>query len=419
MTDIRMPQLSDAMEEGTILTWLRNAGEDIEVGDELVEIETDKATMTYESPEAGVLEIVVAEGTTTPVGQVIARVAAPGSRAAAPGVDGAPAAASPGAGAPDGSDARSPEPDRSSPPEDSDTAPTRATPLARRLARAHGVDLATLQGTGPDGRIRRADVERAAGLQPAPARGSAVAAVDPVSRPAAATADPAKGAVIRVELSRLQSTIARRMSEAKATVPEFQVEVEVALDAALELRAQLKEQGGERAPSLNDLVIKASALALREHPRANGSFRDGALELYERINVGMAVAAEDALVVPTVFDADRLSLGAIATETRRLAARVRSGEIGAGELEGATFTVSNLGMYGMSAITPVINPPHAAIVGVGATRVVTVLVDGEPRERRVLTLRMTCDHRILYGAHAAEFLATIQRRLENPLTLLL
>jgi pyruvate dehydrogenase E2 component (dihydrolipoamide acetyltransferase) len=192
------------------------------------------------------------------------------------------------------------------------------------------------------------------------------------------------------------------------------------MDAAGDLRSDLKRVAGDRpAPSVNDIIVKAAALALREHPLANGSYKDGAFELHERINVGVAVAADDGLIVPTVFDADIKSLGQVARDTRRLAERVRAGQVEPGELSGGTFTVSNLGMFGMTAITPVINPPQAAILGVGATRPVLERVDGEIVDRTLLTLRLSCDHRILYGADAARFLARIRELLEQPLELAL
>jgi pyruvate dehydrogenase E2 component (dihydrolipoamide acetyltransferase) len=208
------------------------------------------------------------------------------------------------------------------------------------------------------------------------------------------------------------------MAEAKSTIPHFQVQTEVRFDAAIALRAQLKQAAGD-APSLNDLIVKASALALRAHPHANGSYRDGRFELHDRVNVGVAVAADSALVVPTVFDADIKALGAIAAETRLLAERVRAQTITPPELSGATFTVSNLGMFGMTAITPVINPPQAAILGVGAARpTLRRNADtGEIEDAQLLTLTLSCDHRILYGADAARFLADIKTLLETPLRL--
>jgi pyruvate dehydrogenase E2 component (dihydrolipoamide acetyltransferase) len=407
MTEISMPRLSDSMEEGTILSWLREDGVHVAVGDELVEIETDKATMTYESPADGVLRIVAVVGETLAVGAPIAQLGdadeAPASNSErvlhAQGVKPAP----------------SPTVHAST---DGNGNAVLATPLARRMASAHGVDLSALEGTGPRGRITRADVAASAGIDDpvdtAPARR------DSEIRPAFRDKSPTD-AFPTQDLTRVQQLIARRMSEAKATIPEFQVQTEADIDALVALRTQLKDQpeAPDPLPSLNDFIVKACALALRRHPRANGSYRDGHFELHEHVSVGIAVAAADALIVPTIADADTRSVGAIAREARRLAATVRDGSVTARDLAGATFTVSNLGMYGMTAITPVINPPQAAILGVGAARAVPAVRDGELVERRLMTLTLSCDHRILYGADAAEFLSDIRRNLESPLTLLL
>jgi pyruvate dehydrogenase E2 component (dihydrolipoamide acetyltransferase) len=265
-------------------------------------------------------------------------------------------------------------------------------------------------GTGPLGRVTRGDVLAEAGV-------SSSAPPAPVT-PTGAPPSTGKGTVEPVEATRLQSLIARRMAEAKATIPHFQVQTEVAIDALLAFRGQIKE-AGETAPSLNDLIIKASALALRSHPRANSSYRDGRFEFYSRVNVGLAVAAEGALVVPTIFDADQKSLGQIAAESRRLATQVREGAITPADLSAATFTVPNLGMYGMTAIVPVVNPPQSAILGVGAAREVLARVDGEIVDRHLMTLTLSCDHRILYGADAAEFVSAIRAALEAPMKLVL
>jgi pyruvate dehydrogenase E2 component (dihydrolipoamide acetyltransferase) len=220
------------------------------------------------------------------------------------------------------------------------------------------------------------------------------------------------------EPNRTQRLIARRMAEAKATVPDFEVELEVVMDRILTMRAEVKELG-DTVPSINDFVVKACAIALGRHPRVNASYSDGNFKLHRRINVGVAVATDDALIVPVVRDADTKSLGTIAYETRRLAARVRAGEITPPELSGGTFTVSNLGMFGMSAIRPVINLPQAAILGVGAVREVLHRLNGEIVDRRLMTLTLTADHRILYGADAARFLAEVKALLESPLRMVL
>jgi pyruvate dehydrogenase E2 component (dihydrolipoamide acetyltransferase) len=395
--EMQMPRLSDSMEEGTILTWLIAPGQLVQAGDDLVEIETDKANMTVAAEASGVLEILAEEGATLAVGAPIARFGlgeGSGGLAAQP----APAAATapPAPAAPRVSEKLSTAAGADRPASEPGSRPP-ATPLARRAARIHGVDLAGVGGGGPRGRITKADVIAAAGVE------------------------GARGGVTIEEPTRLQAVIARRMAEAKATVPHFQVQTEVKMDEAIALRRRLKAIAGEApTPSFNDLIVKAAAFALREHPKANASYRDSRFELHARINIGVAVAAEDALLVPTIADADQKSLGEIARESRRLAGRARSGEITPPELAGGTFTVSNLGMFGMTAIFPVINLPQAAILGVGMTRQVLVRgEDGEIEDAAVMTLTLSCDHRILYGAEAADFLSEVRDLLESPLRLAL
>jgi pyruvate dehydrogenase E2 component (dihydrolipoamide acetyltransferase) len=376
-----MPQLSESMESGTILTWLLESGQHVESGDDLVEIETDKATMTYSTEESGVLQILVEEGATVPVGAPIARVG--DSEPTPTGPATTPQVAAPAA-------PHAPVPERNGDTRVATSA--RATPVARRAAAAHGIRLVDIAGTGPLGRITQGDVLLAAGLE------------DPQRRQTESHGND----VTVVKPSRSQAVIARRMTEAKTTIPEFQVLTEVDMSQASELHERLKALETEGpVPSLNDFVVKAAALALRDHPRANGSYRDGRFELYSRVNIGIAVAAAETLVVPTVFDADRKALGA------------RDGSITPAELSGGTFTVSNLGMYGMTALTPVINIPQAAILGVGGIRESLARRDGEIVDRLTMTLTLTCDHRILYGADAAQFLAQIKHYLEHPLKLAL
>jgi pyruvate dehydrogenase E2 component (dihydrolipoamide acetyltransferase) len=296
----------------------------------------------------------------------------------------------------------------------------KASPLARRIAQQRGLDLAAMAGSGPGGRIVKADVERAAAAPaaPTPEPGAAPAAPTPG---AAERPETAKGGTSYEELTKLQSTVARRMAESKATAPHFYLSVEVDMSRAVEARGRLKAAAaeGEPVPSFNDMVVKASAIALREHPRANGAYRDGRLELYSRINVGVAVAARDTLVVPTVFDADRKGLRDIATEARALAERVREGTITPPELSGGTFTVSNLGMFGISSFAAVINPPQAAILAVGAIAETPVVRDGEIVVGNVMPMTLACDHRILYGADGARFVDRIRKLLEEPLGLAL
>jgi pyruvate dehydrogenase E2 component (dihydrolipoamide acetyltransferase) len=416
MKEITMPSLSDSMEEGTILGWLKADGEYVAKGEELFDIETDKATMTYHSEEEGVLAIVATEGTTVAVGTVIARLGAPGT--AQPAVERPTVVENPDGRVATTSVAEAPA--RSAGVGGRTAAPVRATPVARRLAAEHGVDLRAVVGSGPGGRVLLSDVAAKAGIELASVEAASASAEVPTRPlPTPVTSTESKADITVQELTRLQQVVARRMVEAKSTIPDFQVQTEASMDAAIALREQIKALGGGAVPSLNDIVVKACALALREYPRANGSYRNGRFELHARVNVGIAVAAEDALLVPTITDADTRSLGSIAAEARRLAERVRSSAITPAELSGATFTVSNLGMYGMTAITPVINPPQAAILGVGATRAVPAVVDGRLVERHLMTLTLSCDHRILYGADAAQFLARIRQFLEQPVALTL
>jgi pyruvate dehydrogenase E2 component (dihydrolipoamide acetyltransferase) len=313
-----------------------------------------------------------------------------------------------------------------------DGARLKASPVARRIAGELGVDLAALAGSGPGGRIVRADVEAAAARPAAPtvagasAQASAPAVAAAAPAPAGAPAEPgtAKGEITHQELTRTQQVVARRMAESRATIPDFTLQAEVDMGACVEMRAALKALGpggGEPpvVPTYNDMVVKACAIALREHPRANGSYRDGRFELHSRVNVGVAVAAADSLVVPTVFDADAKSLLAVARATRALAERVREGTVTPPELSGGTFTVSNLGMFGVRSFTAVINPPQAAILSVGALEERPVVRDGQLVAGHTMSATLACDHRILYGADAARFLARIRQLLEQPLALTL
>jgi pyruvate dehydrogenase E2 component (dihydrolipoamide acetyltransferase) len=446
MAEIVMPRLSDTMEEGTILRWLKADGEEVARGEELVEIETDKATMTYESDQQGTLQTLAREGDTLPVGEPIARVGEPGdgdAAAAGPGADAARAHPEPDApvASPAGASNGAVDSAAATPATPAARQPTpggriKASPLARRIARETGVELSALSGSGPGGRIVRADVQaagdaaslRGGGAAEAPAASSAPATPPSSVTGAAAAAAPAlgladvtkaKGETTTESLNRMQQTIARRMAESKATIPDFTLQSDVDMQECVRLREELKRISASEAPTYNDMVVKASALALREHPRANGSYKDGALQLHSRVNVGVAVAANDALVVPTVFDADAKALGEIARETRALAARVRDASITPPELGGGTFTVSNLGMYGVKSFTAIINPPQAAILSVGSVEQRVVVRDGQLVARHTMTLTLVCDHRILYGADAAQFLARIRELLQAPASLTL
>jgi pyruvate dehydrogenase E2 component (dihydrolipoamide acetyltransferase) len=486
-TDVTMPRLSDSMEEGTVLKWLVDEGGEVKRGEPLVEIETDKANMTYESDTDGTLiEIVAQEGDTLAIGETIARIGDPseaggngkpaakekdakaeeeggeaeqeeaereevaaeagGDREAEEGAEaeegereevaasadrgaeaeaGAAGEARGAAGAGDGGGETQAGGGAATKerPASGNGGRVKASPVARRMARELGVELARLEGSGPGGRIVKADVQAAAegdGAQAAPAKEAPERAAEPERAPEPQRTEVgAKGEAEIQELTRLQQTVSRRMAESKATAPDFSISLTVDMTQAVELRKRLKEVA-DPAPSFNDMVVKAAAAALREHPRVNGAYRDGKFELYEKVNIGVAVAAQDALVVPTVFDADRKSLGQIARDARGLAEKVREKTITPPELSGATFTVSNLGMFGIEFFTAIINPPQASILTVGKLEK-RPAVDENDRivARDQMTLSLVCDHRILYGADGAQFLARVKQLLEQPLSLAL
>ncbi|MEA2457297.1 MAG: hypothetical protein QOC95_269 [Thermoleophilaceae bacterium] len=480
-TDLTMPRLSDSMEEGTILKWLVAEGDEVKRGQEIVEIETDKANMTYESDTEGTLiEIVVQEGDTVPLGEVIARIGEAGEQDAGDGgQEGADEeeqdSSDADEDAPDSDEEEEPAEEESSPEPATassngsgadDDERVKASPVARRMANELGVDIADVQGTGPGGRILKADVEAASGDGGSTTdEGQTAAQSDGDGKPAAAKAEKKKekkekkarkkeakedrkqkdeaedkddkpaaeepekpqpggdagnrGEMRVQELTRLQRTVSRRMAESKATAPDFALEVEIDMSLCVELRGRLKEVE-DKPPSFNDMVVKACANALREHPRVNAAYRDAKFELYSRVNVGVAVAANDALVVPTVFDADTKSLGEISRTVQALATKVRDSKITPPELSGATFTVSNLGMYGIDRFSAIINPPQAALLAVGALKKKPIVDDGgRIVARDMMSATLVCDHRILYGADGAQFLARVRELLEQPLSLAL
>jgi pyruvate dehydrogenase E2 component (dihydrolipoamide acetyltransferase) len=498
MPDITMPRLSDSMEEGTILKWLKEEGDDVSKGEELVEIETDKATMTYEADADGTLEIVADEGATLAIGEVIARIGEGGGGSSEGGGQEESDKEASAEGDDDSSDGggtatktseeeaeneaedeggdgdeepeEEPEAEEDEEPEDeepeepeakadtkeeepeAESAPSaegnggrpKASPVARRIAREHGIDLSTLEGTGPGGRIVKADVEAAASSAGAKAEKDGAEQEEPKAREAepeveeqapdeekpepeperekAPAGETGKGEVTVEEPSRIQQIIARRMAESKATIPHFTLSMDVDMEGAIELRDQLKalaEQQDTPVPSYNDMVVKACAIALRDFPLVNASYKDGSFEMHSRVNVGVAVAGEGTLIVPTIFDADRKGLGQIAKESRALAEKVRDGKISPPELSGATFSITNLGMYGVTTFTAVINPPQSAILAVGKMEPKPVVRDGEVVVRNGMNLTIACDHRILSGAPAAEFLARVKAILEQPIALAL
>jgi pyruvate dehydrogenase E2 component (dihydrolipoamide acetyltransferase) len=426
MPDLLMPKLSESMEAGVILTWIIGDGQRVAQGDELVEIETDKTTVTHTSDADGFLRIVAPEGTQCDVGEVIARIVELTASAdnidesdvlqpSKPEVIPFAAVESP----PTSVAVRSELTFDSSPT--SMASPT-ATPLARRAALIHGIPLDSVKATGPKGRVTQSDVLIAAGAPPMPLRvetefGGAARGVSMRDRDIAMSGE--RGDTYVLQLTQLQKVVAERMAIANA-IPTFQVQTDVILDEVIAMRERLKNLPEVQAvPSLNDFVIKACALAVRGAPLANASFTPEGFEYHGRVNVGFAVATEGSLIVPTIFDADIKTLTEIAVQSRSLAERCRSSTITPSELTGGTFTISNLGMFGMTAITPVINPPQAAILGVGATRGILTRIGGEIVDQTLVTLTLSCDHRILYGADASRLLAAIRDLLENPLMFLL
>jgi pyruvate dehydrogenase E2 component (dihydrolipoamide acetyltransferase) len=419
MSDILMPRLSDTMEEGVVSSWHKKPGDKVSVGDALVDIETDKALMEYEAYEDGVLgEILVGEGDTAAIGTPIAVLvtdgaapaATPAATPAAKTAEAAEAAEPPAANAPVRTESAPPAAEapasrngRSRPP---------SSPLARRIARESGVDLTSVTGSGPGGRIVRADVEAAA--LDATVLDTAPSAPQPVPQPAAAAVTADDEDTERVPLSRIRKVTARRLAESMRTAPHFYLTRVVDVEELLAFRATLNAALAPAKVSVNDLIVKACATALRANPVLNVSFTEEHLLVHKRVHVGVAVALEEGLVVPVIRDADRKSVSAIGTETREMAGRAREQRLTPQEMSGGTFTVSNLGMFGVDAFTAVINPPEAAILAVGATRKDVVFRDGEVIPRDRMTLTLSIDHRACDGATGAAFLGQLTDLLEHP-----
>jgi len=426
MPEVNMPKLSDTMEEGTIVEWKKKSGDTVKRGEVLAEVESDKATFDLESEADGVLDIIVEQGVPAKIGAPIARIGAAGeaakpqeakpekpkaepAKAAPPRAEVAEESSPPPKSEPEGAPAR----------RDSDGAATvdvKASPLARRLAAEMGVDIANLKGSGPEGRIVKEDVVAAAGSKPGlPAmRGGRREA-------AGGAAPPPTGPQVEVvEPNRMQATIARRMVEAKTTVPNFNVTVEARVDLAVSMRQQLKDSvpGAEKV-TMTDFLVRACAVALRKYPEVNSSWVDGKFQRKRAISIGLAVAPSQGmgLLVPVVHDADRKDIVQISIESRQVIERARSGRPAEGDLSGATFSISNLGMYGVDEFVAIINPPEAAILAVGAIKDVPVVEDGRIVPGKVMRMTLSVDHRVFYGATAAQFMAEVKRLIENPVTL--
>lgn len=402
MPDVIMPRLSDTMEEGELTRWMKKVGDRVQKGDVLAEIETDKATMDLEAFDDGILEqLLVADGALVPIGQPVA-VIGDGSNIVSGAGAAAPAAPATAAAAPEAA----PEAPAATAPAASAPVPVttrqRTSPLARKTAREHDLDLSLVVGTGPQGRITRTDVE------------AAIAAVA-LPSPAAATI-PAGAGAQSIPISKIRRVTARRLTESQA-VPHFfltsVVDVERLVAFRAEVNASLAELGAK--VSINDLFVRACAVVLRQHPGVNASWGGDAILRHDRINVGVAVATDDGLLVPVVTDADRKSLGTIAAETVELARLARTGGLSLAQMSGGTFTISNLGMFGIDQFTAVLNPPEAAILAVGAATDVPVVREGVLVAVPKVKITLTVDHRVLDGATAAAFLRDLTRLLEEPL----
>ncbi|MHA6624941.1 dihydrolipoamide acetyltransferase family protein [Pseudonocardia sichuanensis] len=422
MPDITMPRLSDTMEAGVIATWHKRVGDPVSAGDVVADIETDKAIMELEAYDDGVLErILVAEGESAPIGTPIGTLGDGSGSGQAPVAAPEPSAepsAEPGAEPAPPEPAAAPAAQEPAPAAARDGRPP-ASPLARRLARERGVDLQTVQGSGPHGRIIRADIEAAAESTPADAAPTPAAPTP--AAPAAAPSRPAPEDAEEVPLTAMQRIAAARLTQSKQEAPHIYLTRAVDVTDLLALRATLNTTlvaaGGPKV-SVNDLVVKAVAAALRAHPEVNVSFAGDVLHRHRGVHVGVAVAVESGLLVPVVRDADRRSVSEIAAQTRDYAARARERRLRPDEMTGGTFTVSNLGMYGIDQFTAVINPPEAAILAVGAATEELRPRDGVPVVRTVMRVTLSCDHRVVDGATGAGFLRTLAELLEAPLRIL-
>lgn len=425
MHTVVMPKMGDTMEEGKIITWRKHEGDIVAKGDALAEIETEKVNIEAEAFAAGVLRKIIApEGATIPVGQPIALIGEPSEPIPAE-FGGAPQATQATQAAPVATPVAAPVAvanghvaQATAPSVTHDGGRTFISPLARHIAAEHNLDIAQIQGTGPGGRIIRDDV--LAALQAAPLAPATVA----VAAAPAAPAAPAGPEVEAVPLSQMRKTIAKRLQQSMQTAPHFYVTISVDATRLLQVRTQINEYAASLADpvkvSVNDIVVKAVAMTLTTMPQVNVSF-DGESILYKkRVNVGVAVALEQGLIVPVVRDADKRGLIDLARESRRLAEAARTGKLKAEELQGGTFTVSNLGMYDVESFTAIINPPESAILAVGAitpTPVATAERQVEVRDQMKLTL--SSDHRALDGAIAARFLQQLKQLIEQPMAILL
>ena len=454
-----MEALSPTMEEGQVVKWLKSEGDGVANGDVIAEIETDKATMELTARGDGVLRIIlVAEGGTAPVGDVIALIGAadedisefqPAAGAASPvnGTGRSEAAAAPGHAGGVSETAAAGEISAAAGEDSAATGPAvaagspgggidgriKASPLARRLATESGVALSSMSGSGPAGRIVKRDVEAAIAAGPTPgvaavAAASPATAASPAAAPAPAAAPPPavpafvpSGAEFDdVPLSQMRKTIARRLTESIGPVPHFFLTIDVDMGRAIEARSTINtmlEREGRKV-SLNDLIIRATAAALRRHPACNAHWMGDSIRRHNRVHIGVAVAVEDGLITPIIRDADLKGVAQIGAEVRELAGRAKEKRLQPEEYSGATFSISNLGMFGIHEFTAVINPPEAGILAVGGVEEVPVVEQGQVVIRNRMKMTMSCDHRVIDGALGAAFLATLKGMLEEPTAIL-
>ena len=416
ITKVVMPKLSEAMENGKVIKWIKKEGDRVEGGEIIAEIETDKADLELEAFGSGVLrKIVVPAGDRAPVGGLIAVIAdaaddIAGLLAGAPAPPAAAAPPPPVSPAPPPRVVAPPPPPRPMAPAPAPVpvavpgGRVKASPLAKKVAARSGVDLRLVQGSGPGGRIVRRDVEAAATAAPARA---------PVAIPAAPGVEYQD-----VPLSSIRAAIARRMPLAKAPIPHFYVTVEIAMDRAWELREALNALEGQPKISVTDMIVKACVLALTRHPEVNASFQGESIRVNYRVHMGLAVALDEGLITPVLRNCEAKSLAQIAAAGRDLVERARARKLRAPELSGATFSVSNLGMFDVDEFSAIINPPEGAILAVGAVKVVPVVEEGRIGMGRRMKVTLSCDHRVMDGAMGARFLQTLKQLLEEPLRLL-
>jgi pyruvate dehydrogenase E2 component (dihydrolipoamide acetyltransferase) len=432
-SQVVMPKMSETMEEGVVVKWLKHEGDRVASGDALAEIETDKAVLELEATTAGVLyKILAQEDSKVPVGQPLAVIGAEGEDVS-PLIDGASSVtpvsiAASLTSAPPASPGH-PGSEASAGPEPTTRERIDASPLARRMAAEAGIDIARVPGTGPGGRVVKRDIEAfLAQLDSQAARPPTAPAPAPPAAPEVAPAVPAQpsfGGVTGVDhverdLSMLRATIARRMALSKTTAPHFYLTTEIAMERAINMRQSLNELAADEAKiSFNDMILKAVANALRQFPQMNVSYADGKIRTHQRVHLGMAVAVDDGVITPVIRDCDRKSLGEIAREANELTARARARRLKPEDYTGGTFSVSNLGMFDVEEFAAIINPPEAAILAVGTIRQQPVVVDGELSIGHRMKVTLSGDHRAVDGATGARFLQIVKRLLEQPLRLML